>query len=79
MTAQTDPQGNETDFDYSGMNFTTGTGDTVVADPDGNETDYAYAGNVLVSVAKGYGSASPSQTYYVLDVGAACAATTRST
>ena len=62
VTSQTDPNGNETTFDYTNFDSADGLGDVVTTDPDGNETKYSYYGGVLVSEVKGYTSLAPSTT-----------------
>lgn len=67
VISQTDPDGNQTTFDYSDLDASTGTGDTVVTDPDGNQTEYAYTAGILTSKIAGYGTASPSAWTYAPD------------
>lgn len=64
VTSQTDPAGNKTTFDYSGLDASTGTGDTVTTDPDGNETAYGYTGGIETSKTEAYGTANPSTWTY---------------
>lgn len=66
VTAQTDPAGNRTTFDYSHLN-SSGDGYTLVTDPDGNKTQYAYSDGVLVDRTLGYGSSTPSIWNYQPD------------
>ncbi|MGD1012348.1 MAG: DUF6531 domain-containing protein, partial [Acidimicrobiales bacterium] len=49
VTSQTDPMGNVTTFNYSGLDASTGNGTVMSTDPDGNTTVYAYQSGVLVS------------------------------
>ena len=67
VISQTDPAGNLTTFDYSGLDASTGTGDTIVTDPDGNKTDYGYTEGILTSKTEAYGTASPSTWTYQPD------------
>ncbi len=64
VTSQTDPDGYATTTDYSGMDISTGTGDTIVTDPDGNQTDYGYTAGTLTSKTEAYGTADPSTWTY---------------
>jgi RHS repeat-associated protein len=66
VISQTDPDGNETTFDYSHM-YVGGNGYTLVTDPDGNETQYSYTNGLLTSRRKGYGTSSPSTSSYSPD------------
>lgn len=62
VLTQTDPQGLETTFSYSGDNFSSSGGATTITDPHGNvEVEY-YIGGTLVADTKGHGTSS-SQTW----------------
>jgi RHS repeat-associated protein len=67
VTSQTDAAGNQTTFDYSNLNATTGNGYTLVTDPDGNETKDVYNDGLIVSHTVGYGTGSPSTWDYEPD------------
>ena len=67
VTSQTDPDGNQTTSDYSGLNALTGTGNTIVTDPDGNKTAYGYTKGVLTSKTEGSGTPNPSTWTYSPD------------
>jgi RHS repeat-associated protein len=67
VSTQTDPNANETTFDYSNLDPGTGDGYTLVTDPDGNTTQYRFDSGILAAKTEGYGSGSPSTWTYVLD------------
>jgi RHS repeat-associated protein len=67
VVSQTDPDRHATSFDYSNLDVTLGTGDTVVTDPDGNQTQYVFNDGVLTGKTEGYGTASPSEWVYGRD------------
>ena len=64
---QTDPQGLETTFSYSGDNFSTSGGSTTITDPHDNVEVEDYESGELMSKTKGYGSASPETSTYSYD------------
>jgi RHS repeat-associated protein len=73
VTSQTDPDGNETTFNYGGLSLHDSSddwldsGNTIVTDPDGNETEYSFTDGVLTSKTEGYGAGSPSAWVYGRD------------
>ena len=67
ISSQTDPNGNDTTFNYANINTATGNGYSVVTDPDGNQTQYVYAGGILTSKVAGFQTATPSTWTYQVD------------
>jgi YD repeat-containing protein len=61
VTKQVDAMNRATTFNY------TGSGKTIVTSPDGSELADYYVSNVLMSVSKNAGSASPDTTSYTYD------------
>jgi RHS repeat-associated protein len=66
---QVDPKGNETDFDYTNIDSSTGTGYAIATDPDHKQTKYEFENSVLVSKTEGLGTTSPSTWLYNRDAG----------
>jgi RHS repeat-associated protein len=67
VTSQTDPNGNQTTFNYTNFDAPSGSGSVVVTDPDGNETQYTYDRGILVSQVAGYTGSSSFTTSFQPD------------
>jgi len=67
VETQTDPQGLETQFAYSGNSLSPEGGTTTITDPHGNVEVDTYADGVLTAVTKGANSASPATWVYGRD------------
>ncbi|HET8752085.1 MAG TPA: DUF6531 domain-containing protein, partial [Gaiellaceae bacterium] len=66
LTSQTDPDGNQTTYDYSHLDAS-GTGYTLTTDPDGIQTEDTYDNHALINETVGYGDASASTSTYRRD------------
>jgi len=65
VLSQTDPDGLETTYSYSGDNFSASGGTTTITDPEGNVEVEDYVNGELVSDTKGYGT-SDAETWTYL-------------
>ncbi len=64
IDSQTDANGNVTTYDFSNLNYTSGSGYTTTTDPDGNETKYVFDTGVLLTKTLGADGGSPSTWSY---------------
>jgi RHS repeat-associated protein len=67
VDTQTDPQGLETTFAYSGNNLSPEGGTTTITDPHGNRTVQTYAYGILTSTTTGATTSSAATWTYVRD------------
>jgi YD repeat-containing protein len=67
VDSQTEPAGDQTTFDYTNFDLTTGDGYVIATDPDGNQTKYEYSGAVLKAKVDGYGTGSAATWTHTSD------------
>ena len=67
VETQTDPAGLETQYSYTGNNFSDSGGTTTITDPHGNVEVEDYTDGELMSITKGYGTASAATWTYSYD------------
>jgi RHS repeat-associated protein len=67
VLTQTDPDGQETIYAYTGDNFSSSGGTTTITDSDGNVEVQDYTNGELTSLTKGYGTSTAATTTYAYD------------